>query len=255
MFKNLIISPPFGNIVNFDFATSICGTYTAHKSDGMVCRYLKTLRPICKNNKLSWVNSIGLRNPGIKNINLSRIKQKILSISLINEEDMVRFFEVLKNYIINQNVNLNAIEINISCPNAKIGLITNDEIALLKSLGLEVIIKVPPIKRYLEIIEFYKNSDVKYFHLFNSFPCSKGGLSGVVIKRLYFKLIKRAKESFGESIEIIAGGGIQSIYDIVDYRDIGVNYYSISSLFFHPMKFIKFFNDYKNIEYYENTAL
>jgi hypothetical protein len=36
MFKNLIISPPFGNIVNFDFATSICGTYTADKRDGMV---------------------------------------------------------------------------------------------------------------------------------------------------------------------------------------------------------------------------
>lgn len=254
MFKNLIISPPFGNIVHFDFATSICGTYTAHKRDGMIYRYLKTLRPICKNNKLSWVNSIGLRNPGIKNINVSRIKGKILSISLINEGDILIFFEVLKNYIINENIS--AIEINISCPNAKIDLITNYEIGLLKSLGIEVIIKVPPIKRYLDIIEFYKKSDVEYFHLFNSFPCSKGGLSGALIKGLYFKLIKRAKERSGESIEIIAGGGIQSIYDIIDYKNIGINYYSISSLFFHPMKLVKLLNNYKKyIKYYENTTL
>ena len=254
MFKNLIISPPFGNIFNFDFATSVCGTYTASKRKGMLYKYIKTLRPIYKNNKVSWVNSIGLKNSGIKNLNLSRSKGKILSIAFMDERDILIFFEVLKNYKMNENIN--AIEINISCPNAKVGFITNYEIDILKKLGLEIIIKVPFTKKYLDIIEYYKRCDIRYFHLFNSLPCKKGGISGVVIKELYFKLIKKAKSRFGKSINIIVGGGIQSINDVIGYNNMGIDYYSISSLFFHPIKLIKFFNDYnKYIKYYENTAL
>ena len=91
MFDPLIISPPFGNVINLSYATSVCGTYTAQKRIGMYNRYLKTLRPVCKNGKVGWINSIGLRNPGIQNLTLSKVEGKILSIALMDKKDMSVF--------------------------------------------------------------------------------------------------------------------------------------------------------------------
>ena len=42
---------------------------------------------------------------------------------------------------------------------------------------------------------------------------------------------------------IIAGGGIQSMKDIEEYKKAGANYFSVSSIFFHPFKTLSFFSD------------
>ncbi len=246
MFSPLIISPPFGNIINLDYATSVCGTFTAQKRKGMYFRYLKTLRPICKNGKIGWINSIGLKNPGIANLNSSKVKGKILSIALMDQKDMSLILAKLQKYIINQKYNIKAIEINISCPNAKVNLITNHEINLLKDFGLEIIIKIPPSKAYLDMMDYYFKCGVRYFHLFNSFPTRRGGISGKLIQNLYLKLIKKAKYKFGNSIKIIGGGGIQSTADLKIYQQQGADHFSISTLFLHPLKLNKFLSEYKN---------
>jgi dihydroorotate dehydrogenase len=245
MFNPLIISPPFGNIINLAYATSVCGTFTAQKRDGMYFRYLKTLRPVYKNGKNGWINYIGLRNPGIANLNSSKVKGKILSIALMDQKDMSFFLVKLEEYITNQKYNIKAIEINVSCPNAKVNLITNHEINLLKNFGLEIIIKIPPSKAYLDMINYYFQCGVRYFHLFNSFSTEKGGVSGKLIQKLYWKLIKKAKDKFGNSIKIIGGGGIQSIEDLQMYQQQGAEHFSISTLFLHPLKLNKFLNEYK----------
>ena len=245
MFSPLIISPPFGNIINLNYATSVCGTYTAQKREGMYFRYLKTLRPVYKNGKNGWRNSIGLKNPGIANLNSSKVNGKILSIALMDQKDISLFLVKLEDYITNQKYNIKAIEINISCPNAKVNLITNYEINLLKNFGLEIIIKIPPAKSYLDMIDYYSQCGVRYFHLFNSFPTKRGGVSGKLIQNLYLKLIKKAKDKFENSIKIIGGGGIQSIEDLQIYQQQGADHFSIATLFLHPLKLNKFLKEYK----------
>ncbi|WP_407651282.1 hypothetical protein [Candidatus Bandiella euplotis] len=123
---------------------------------------------------------------------------------------------------------------------------SEDEISELKSLELEIIIKVPPSKNHISIIEHYQRCGVKYFHLFNSFPTKNGGASGEVIREHYLRLVKRVNRVFGDSIQIIGGGGIQSVADILAYSEAGAEFFSVSTLFFHPLKLIKFIKDYKN---------
>ena len=122
---------------------------------------------------------------------------------------------------------------------------TSHEISLLKNLNLEIIIKIPPIKSYLDMIDYYFQCGVRYFHLFNSFPTAKGGISGKLIQEVYLKLIQKAKYKFGDSIKIIGGGGIQSIEDLRLYQQQGAEHFSISTLFLHPLKLNKFLNEYK----------
>ena len=211
----------------------------------MYFRYLKTLRPVYKNGKNGWRNSIGLKNPGITNLNSSKVNGKILSIALMDQKDISLFLVKLEDYITNQKYNIKAIEINISCPNAKVNLITNYEINLLKNFGLEIIIKIPPAKSYLDMIDYYSQCGVRYFHLFNSFPTKRGGVSGKLIQNLYLKLIKKAKDKFENSIKIIGGGGIQSIEDLQIYQQQGADHFSIATLFLHPLKLNKFLKEYK----------
>ena len=211
----------------------------------MYFRYLKTLRPVYKNGKTGWINSIGLKNPGIANLNSSKVNGKILSIALMDQKDMPLFLVKLEDYISNQKYNIKAIEINVSCPNAKVNLIADHEINLLKDLGLEIIIKIPPAKAYLDIIDYYSQNGVRYFHLFNSFPTKRGGVSGKLIQGIYLKLVKKAKDKFGNSIKIIGGGGIQSIEDLRMYKQQGADHFSISTLFLHQLKLNKFLKEYK----------
>jgi dihydroorotate dehydrogenase len=248
MFKSLIISPPFGNVIEFGCATSVCGTYTLQQRNGMAFRYLKTLRPVIKFGKLGWVNSIGLRNPGLRNLNLSKSNGKILSIAILNQQDFAELCIILEEFVLIEEYRPAAIEANVSCPNAEVLLLSKESINILQTLNLEIIIKIPPSKNYLSIIEYYNKCGVSYFHLFNSFPSKKGGVSGEVIKNYYLYLVHRASKVFGDSIKMIGGGGIQSTNDILRYQEAGASFFSISTLFFHPIKLLKFFKDYENIK-------
>lgn len=248
MFKSLIISPPFGNVIEFHCATSVCGTYTLRQRNGMALRYLKTLRPVIKFGKLGWANSIGLRNPGLRNLNLPRSTRKILSLAILNQQDFAELYLILKEFMLIEEYGPAAIEINVSCPNAEVLLLSKEAINILQTLNLKIIIKIPPSKNHLSIIEYYHKCGVSYFHLFNSFPSKKGGVSGEVIKNYYLYLVHRASKVFGDSIKIIGGGGIQSANDILRYKEAGASFFSISTLFFHPIKLVKFFKDYENIK-------
>ena len=95
------------------------------------------------------------------------------------------------------------------------------------------------------MIDYYSQCGVRYFHLFNSFPTKRGGVSGKLIQNLYLKLIKKAKDKFENSIKIIGGGGIQSIEDLQIYQQQGADHFSIATLFLHPLKLNKFLKEYK----------
>ena len=60
----LFISPPFGNYIHLNNATSIKGSFTLHPRPGLLMQILKTLRYSYTYG--GWVNKIGLRNKGIE---------------------------------------------------------------------------------------------------------------------------------------------------------------------------------------------
>ena len=60
----LFISPPFGNYIQLPNTMSIKGSYTLEPRPGLILQILKTLRLVKYNDTYSWINKIGLRNPG-----------------------------------------------------------------------------------------------------------------------------------------------------------------------------------------------
>ena len=59
----IFISPPFGNYLRTQNTISIKGSFTLHPRPGLFSQIFKTLHYSFNHN--GWVNSIGLRNPGI----------------------------------------------------------------------------------------------------------------------------------------------------------------------------------------------
>ena len=55
-------------------------------------------------------------------------------------------------------------------------------------------------------------------------------------------LIRHIRKTYPDTT-IIAGGGIQTLNDISNYRLEGANHFSISSVFFNPFKALKLFWD------------
>ena len=91
---NLFISPPFGNYINLPYTTSIKGSFTLEKRNGLFSQIFKTLRYSFKMN--GWINKIGLRNKGIdwainkynsKSI-FNSYRNSVISIAIMKEESI-----------------------------------------------------------------------------------------------------------------------------------------------------------------------
>ena len=78
--EKIILSPPFSNIYpNIKGCTRITGTYTLNRRRGMH-RVLTTIRKT----ENGWLNSVGLRNPGIEKYNKknARILEAVKNLDL-----------------------------------------------------------------------------------------------------------------------------------------------------------------------------
>ena len=75
-------------------------------------------------------------------------------------------------------------------------------------------------------------------HACNTLPVEKGGLSGKELTPYTTKFVKHIKENYPE-IEVIAGGGIDSIKDIEYYKEIGADHVSFGTVCFNPLKLRK----------------
>jgi len=230
----LFISPPFGNYLSLDKTTSIKGSFTLLPRQGLVLQILKTLRYSFFYS--GWVNKIGLRNKGIdwavKNHNV----QDICSIAICKEDEI----DCIKSKI---PTNLN-IEINISCPNVEKETINKGLQNFLNDKRKWCILKLSPITKFSDIDNYYKMG-FRQFHCCNTIPIEEGGLSGKNIKPISIKMISYIKNKYNDS-EIIAGGGIQNIEDIEDYKKAGADHFSVSSLCFNPFLFMKLYYNYKD---------
>lgn len=234
--EKFLISPPFGNVFTLKGATSIKGTYTANPRGSnfkKVFRLLKTTRPI----RGGWVNRVGLQNNGIGSVKHFR-KDKIYSIAALDVDDWDIFFEKIPKEI--------AIEINLSCPNISEHMeISGAQVEKFIRKYPLVVFKISPTKSFAKEVERLISLGVRYFHLFNTLPIDRGGESGVRLKQFALENIPKLKERFPE-IKIIGGGGIYSNDDVILYKKAGCDYFSIASIFFDPIKFLKLRSFIKN---------
>lgn len=237
----LFISPPFGNyfpeflfnntiLTNKNYKLkSIVGSFTIEKREGLIMQVIKTLRYSTEYG--GWTNKIGLRNPGLSWAinNYYNKKNNIVSIAIIKQNDI----EII-NKIIPDDMD---IEVNISCPNIdKDNNIYQGIEKLINPKREWCIIKLPPTISCIEIDKLY-SAGWRQFHCSNTIPIKEGGLSGTAIKPYTTKHTKYIREKYPDTI-IICGGGISEYSDIINYKEIGGNHLSMSTLLFNPFKFL-----------------
>lgn len=246
MINKLIISAPFGNYFNCEGITSTIGTYTLYPSGGIrkiIWKILTTVKYDRKNQ--SWINELGLPNPGIDSIINENISNKILNIYGSNDSEWF----ILVHAIMKMQTPPAAIELNLSCPNVKLNTIKKQEFDVYKQTGIPIIAKLPPIK-WMDYVIPLKEVGVNYFHLCNTIPSPGGGISGKVLKQYSLWAVEEAKQKYGNDVKVIGGGGITEIKDIDDYLEAGADHVSVGSMLFNPLNWrkLKIFRDYLNNE-------
>ena len=120
------------------------------------------------------------------------------------------------------------IELNVGCPNVGTYSIRRADIRLFTSNYKNLIVKVSPnVTR--EFLDDCQQLGVKTIHLSNTIPTSRGGISGSQLKELCLPLVETVATTY--NMEIIAGGGIYSKQDVIDYANAGAKHFSVSTMF------------------------
>lgn len=220
--KPLIISPPFGNYIDVDWATSVAGTFTVEKRSGLIWNIVKSLRPT----KHGWVNNIGLKNPGIDNIEFN--SNKIYSVAGFSDEEWNYLADVMPEGL--------AVELNIGCPNITAAENFPRSLTVKKYLDKfnTVIMKFPPTGRCSPLMGMAYSYGLRHFHLCNTIPTVRGGESGLRLFSRSIRMVEFAKNHYGDNVFIIAGGGIYSSREVYYYHQAGADAFSISTAYFKP---------------------
>ena len=229
--KKIILSPPFSNIYRNKLCSNIIGTYTSKKRSGLH-RVITTLRPT----KGGWYNQVGLRNPGIKNLHKKFQENDIVSVYFENIKDWDIIFTSL------QDLNVDSIELNISCPNhIESGInqtIINEAVNNFKTVS----VKIPHGVNFKFVNKFY-NSGISLFHISNASKTPYGGLSGKSLVYNNTRLIKQIKRNLSDNVKVIGGGGIYNVEIANMYLTAGADYLSLSTALLNPFKLKRLIND------------
>jgi dihydroorotate dehydrogenase len=101
--------------------------------------------------------------------------------------------------------------------------------------GLRFAAKLPPIKT-AEYVHACYAEGVPNFHLCNTIPTARGGVSGAALKPLSLAAVEEARAAYGQTIRIIGGGGVTSVQDAQDYLDAGADDVAVGSVLFNPLR-------------------
>ena len=246
---NFYISPPFGNYLTYFPGTiPIRGSFTLYPRPGLLSR----LHTIYYSNKdQGWVNKIGLRNKGI-DYAIDKIKSvffewyyknNIISVAILEHSDIKQLLEKIPDDT--------KLEINISCPNTDHDMIKHDVHLFLNPKRQHCSLKCSPLITTQEIDNFYKLG-FRTFHFSNTIPHQMGELSGTSIIPYTSKLIKYTRDKYEDDVEIIAGDGIRNIDQVLEYKKLGCNHISVSSLCFNPLLFIMFYGKFMYYKHFTN---
>lgn len=192
------------------------------------------------------INSIGLENPGLERFinNILPEVSKIDTTYIVNilGTDIEEFLTLAKR--LNEIPDVDAIEVNISCPNVKAGgLSFGKDLFLTRELakGLReifckpIIFKVSLDLPYLEIAAILRDEQIDAITCINTiqavvidrtkkrffFENIYGGLSGPAIRPLALRVVYQVAKEIG--IPIIGCGGIMKLEDAVEFFMAGAS--------------------------------
>lgn len=235
--KPLIVSAPFGNYVQPDFVTSTTGTFTRHARPNsflwrpaLAWRFLVSVRRYRRLG--AWVNKLGLKNPGIDWL-IARHERGLdaaRSIVSVHGFDLEDWRYLLQHT--NRRVAPVAVELNVSCPNVE----AVDQLGAVFSLAVKfaqvpIIVKLPPVNAQV-IAAIAHERGLRTFHCCNTLPVPGGGMSGKPLKPVSLVVIRDLRDTYGDEIDIIGGGGITCEEDIDDYREVGANMFAVGTMLF-----------------------
>ena len=98
------------------------------------------------------------------------------------------------------------------------------------------IVIVSPQSSVDELLYLIDDIGFKQIHCCNTLPVKEGGLSGKTLRPYVNKMIAVIRSNWGDSIEIIAGGGVKNFKDVNDYLTFGANHISLGTICFTPWK-------------------
>ena len=196
----------------------------------------------------SFINAVGLTNPGAEEFGrkLSKIKipdDKFLLISIFgaDESEFREVAETLYDYA-------DGFELNISCPHSeKYGQVVGQDKKLLEKivksisfLGKPTFVKISPNLDIGETIKYAIkggasgitaiNTKGPELFLYDNYPVlsnKKGGISGKDIFELGLNSVKKIREL--ADLPIIACGGISIAEDVRKYIEAGADYFGVGS--------------------------
>lgn len=257
------------------FDRSIAKKIDINRLGGLVTKTV-TLKPQPGNplphiikTKYGWLNSVGLKNPGIKKYLSEELPfwqkfqtQVIPSIGGENQSEYLKLATIL-----NHQKNIPAIEINVSCPNLdRSGMQFGTDIKLLKKLILsihrqfnrEIIVKLAPnVNDIVKLAKVSLEAGADIISLTNTFLAMEidnskrkaklfrkiGGYSGGAIKPIALRMVWQVYQKL--KCPIIGGGGIEDFNDFLDYIMVGATAVSIGSAnFLEPQISTKILNSY-----------
>ena len=228
MTPKFFISAPFGNYIEHKNAISVTGTWTLNPRGNRLWSVIKTLRYDFTEG--CWYNRLGLPNPGLR-VGLEKTcSSNILSIAEIERNDFQKMNELIPDS--------QSIELNLSCPNLGKTLPWDSAsiFTKYKSARKWCIAKVSPLTEASELNFLVEELGFKQLHFSNTFPTKRGGRSGSVLRPYTLELIRLVREQWGDSVAIIAGGGVDSFPAVYEYLSAGADHVALGSVCFNWLK-------------------
>jgi dihydroorotate dehydrogenase len=244
-----LISPPFGQYARRRNAYSVLGSYTTQPRPGRLRQMLSTLRPVPSGAGPTWISRADLRNPGIESLPTRRVMRDhrtrstatappfkpnhIVSLAPMDYHDWAEFANWVE--MLNLN-NVPIIEINLSHISADSKMLPPKR-SLERILAVQstIIVKLPPMPKSVETACWLYDRGVQYVHLSGPYPAPIGEVSGAPLREINLPLVEELANSI-TSLNIIGGGGILSVEDVMSYRSAGARWFSLSTAFFRPMR-------------------
>lgn len=203
---------------------------------------------IAQYSPLSFINAVGLTNPGAEEFRkrISEIKipdDKFLLTSIFgsNEKEFREVAEKLVNLT-------DGFELNISCPHSeRYGQVVGQDnelvakvIKSIVSLGKPVFVKISPNLDVKKTVKYALEGGVTGFTAINTrgpepyiyegqsvLSNKVGGISGKAILELGLKAVKKIREI--TNLPIIACGGISTRKEVEKYKKVGADFFGIGS--------------------------
>ena len=227
------IAAPFGNWIKPKGTIPVVGTYTLHARGNVLWSAVRSLRYNFK--MRGWTNKLQLPNPGVK-IGLDRqIRGEVLSIAEVNKGDFGKLIEIIP-----EGTN---VELNLSCPNLGRSLPWDSaRVFTQTNVRKWCIAKLSPLTTPEQLEFLIDELGFTQLHFSNTLPLEggrAGGLSGVTLRPYTLELIRLVRENWGDSVEIIAGGGVDDFGAVYEYLKEGANHVSLGSVCFNPFKLRK----------------